>query len=58
MNICGQSSMRREWSFLLVFSCRRGCVMLPLEMDKSFKSVNLLWTFLKGIWYEQATQTV
>ena len=32
--------------------------MLQLEMDKSFKSVILLWTFLKGIWYEQGTQAI
>ena len=33
-------------------------VLPQLEMDKSLKSVILLWTFLKGIWYEQATQTI
>jgi len=32
--------------------------MLQLEMDKSFKVVTLMWTFLKGICYEQGTQTV
>lgn len=30
--------------------------MLQLEMDKSFKSVILLWTFLKGICCEQGMQ--
>jgi hypothetical protein len=29
-----------------------------LKMDKSFKSVTLLWTLMKGICYEQAAQAV
>ena len=33
-------------------------VMLQTEMDKSFKIVNLLWIFMKGICYGKATQTV
>ena len=33
-------------------------VKLQLEMDKSFKVVNLLWISLKGICREKGTQTV
>ena len=33
-------------------------VMLQTEMDKSFKIVNLLWTVMKGICYDKATQAV
>jgi hypothetical protein len=33
-------------------------VKLQMEMDKSFKSVILLWTFLKGICCEEGTQAV
>ena len=33
-------------------------VMLQTEMDKSLKFVNLLWISMKGICYEEGTQTV
>jgi len=32
--------------------------MLQTEMDKSFKIVNLLWIFMKGICYGKGTQAV
>ena len=35
-----------------------GFVMLQTEMDKSFKIVNLLWIFMKGICCETGTQAV
>jgi len=35
-----------------------GLVMLQMKMDKSFKTVNLLWILLKGICCGEGTETV